>query len=117
MIKSVVVPRIVNQETFERLQPVLRELGFRDGDGWEDQRSSGAPLVASSGCIELVVGQPTADADLICEVSDVDAAFELLRHRGFASATPERTHWGSRMFVADVPGVFRIAFFSYEKAA
>jgi len=112
MVKSVVVPRILDQRTLEKAKSFFRELGFTVGEGWSDDRSTGLPFLAPQGCIELVVGQPTVNADLICEVYSVSTAFAVAQQHGVAVAGPEATHWGAEMFVAEIAGAFRVAFFS-----
>lgn len=106
------MPRIVDQCTLDKAKSFLRELGFTVGEGWSDDRSTGLPFLVPQGCIELVVGQPTVNADLICEVDSISAAFAVAQQHGVGMAQPEATHWGAEMFVAEIDGAFRVAFFS-----
>src|SRR6185437_9228215 len=112
MVKSVVVPRILDQRTLQKAESFFRELGFTVGEGWSDDRSTGLAFLAPQGCIEMVVGQPTVNADLICEVHSVSAAFAVAQQHGVTVAKPEATHWGAEMFVAKINGAFSVAFFS-----
>lgn len=112
MMKSIVVPRILDQPTLEKAENFFRDLGFTIGEGWSDDHSKGLAFLAPQGCIELVVGEPTVNADLICEVHSVSAAFAVAEQHGVAVAKPEATHWGAEMFVASINGAFRVAFYS-----
>ncbi|HWR15913.1 MAG TPA: hypothetical protein VN577_13885 [Terriglobales bacterium] len=118
MIRSVVVPRIVAQHNeLDRVRAVLLELGFTDGDGWNDHRSRGVPLIAGDGVLEFYHGQPPAPADVIVEVEDVQRTVEIVRrHRMKVLSEVKRTHWGADLFVCDIGGC-HIAFFSWAEQA
>jgi hypothetical protein len=118
VIRSVVVPRLVaRKEELDRIHAVLRELGFQDGEGWDDERSRGVPLLAPLGALEFYHGQPPAPADVIVEVADVQHALEVVRrHEMKVLCEVFRTHWNSDMFVAGVGGC-HIAFFAPAEAA
>jgi hypothetical protein len=114
MIKSVVVPWMVaSNAELRQLQSLLRDLGFKDGEGWNDRRSSGTPHLAPLGAIEVIHGTPPATADLIIEVEDVEALHQRLMTIGVEIACgPYDSHWNSRVCVAAI-GVKRVAFFNF----
>jgi hypothetical protein len=114
MIKSVVVPWMVGSDAeVTRLHSVFRELGFQDGEGWNDGRSTGAPHLAPLGAIEVIHGTPPAIADLIIEVEDVDHIHDRLQGIGIEIACgPYESHWNSRVCVATI-GSKRVAFFTF----
>jgi hypothetical protein len=116
LIRSVVVPRLVaRKEELDRIQAVLSELGFKLGDGWDDDRSRGLPLLAPLGALEFYHGQSPAPADVIIEVEDVQRALDVVtRHNVNVLCDISRTHWNSDLFVATVGGC-RLAFFSWAE--
>ena len=116
MIKSVVLPKFVpREEELEQARAFLTELGFELGDGWNDERSRGVPLLAPLGALEFYHGQPPAPADVIVEVADVDVAQRTAERHGIRILSDiSRTHWGSDLFVVDVSGC-HIAFFAWAE--
>jgi hypothetical protein len=117
VIKSVVLPKLVpRQEELDHVRAFLTELGFRVGEGWDDERSRGVPLLAPVGALEFYHGQPPAPADVIVEVADVDLARQTAERHGIRVLSDVcRTHWGSDLFVANVSGC-HIAFFAWAEA-
>lgn len=118
MIRSVVVPRLVpRREELDSIQTVLSELGFKLGDGWDDERSRGLPLLAPLGALEFYHGQAPAPADVIIEVENVQRALDVVKQHGVNILSDiSRTHWDSDLFVAVVGGC-RIAFFSWAESS
>lgn len=117
MIKSVVLPKLVpQQQELEHIRAFLTDMGFKLGEGWDDERSRGVPMLAPLGALEFYHGQPPAPADVIVEVADVHRALKMAERHGIrVLAEIRRTHWGSDLFVADVSGC-HIAFFSWAEA-
>jgi hypothetical protein len=115
MIRAVVIPHLVEDTAdFSRLQAALHELGFSPGEGWNDQRGTGAPFLAAQGAIELFQGQAPIEADLLVEVEDVNRALEIARkHQLECSAELDQTHWRSTYFVVAV-GERKVAFFQFN---
>lgn len=115
MIKSVVVPTFVGQDqSFDELRAVFTELGFRHGEGWDDDLSRGAPFLAPLGGLEVIQGEPPARADILVEVLDLDRVRSVVEKHGLTIAdAPHDTHWNSRLFVVELPNGFRVAFFEY----
>ena len=113
-IKSVVVPCLIGDEDeFQRLQELLSEIGFEDGDGWDDEHSRGTPFLTPLGALELVHGRPPADAALLVEVDDLDRVLQIVQRHGIPlRRDPQQTHWKSRLFVAEI-GKLPVAFFTY----
>jgi hypothetical protein len=118
VIKSLVVPRFVAREDeVEKVKACLLELGFRSGEGWNDERSRGEPLLAPVGALEFFHGQPPAAADVIVEVEDVQRALDIITRHGMKVLCPvARTHWGADLFVAAI-GYCHIAFFRWAEEA
>ena len=117
MIKSVVLPKLVpRKEDLDRVHGFLTELGFELGEGWDDERSRGVPMLAPVGALEFYHGQPPAPADVIVEVADVQRTLNIAMSHGVRILSEIcRTHWGSDLFVADVGGC-HIAFFAWAEA-
>jgi hypothetical protein len=116
MVKSVVVPWMVaSEQEGAELSRIFSALGFKDGDGWCDSNSAGAPHLAPLGAIEVIHGTPPAPADLIVEVHDLAGAVASLKRLGAEIACePYDSHWGSRVCVAQI-GTKRVAFFQFVK--
>ena len=111
-----VVPWIVaSPEEGAALSRIFNGLGFKDGEGWTDRRSAGAPYLAPLGAIEIIHGTPPAAADLIVGVEDLQITHARLRELGVEiNNDPYDSHWGSRICVAQV-GAMRIAFFEFAQ--
>jgi hypothetical protein len=114
MVKSVVVPWMVTSPNeAAELNRILNGLGFRNGEGWADASSAGAPHLAPLGAIEIIHGTPPAPADLIVEVQDLARTFTSLKSLGAEIACePYDSHWGSRVCIASI-GMKRVAFFQF----
>ena len=101
---------------------------YRDALGWQLLASwggNGEPRGASlgSGAMTIVLAEPHAASDnskthgvdgtrptLHLRVEDIDARYQQLSRSGAALFPPERTHWGTRWFVARDPDGNLIAF-------
>lgn len=117
MIRSVVVPRMVaSGEELNRVKALMKELGFREGEGWSDQWGRGVPMLTGLGVLEFYHGQPPAAAEVIVEVDDVPRTLELVKkHRMKVLADVSRTRWGADLFVAEIGGC-HVAFFAWAEA-
>ncbi len=132
MIKGLTFIRpVANAAEFDELVSFFSTLGFEPGRGWDEpSRQSGAaskgrPFLAPLGNLELIDGAPpTLNADLLIEVTALDAvhqvASEWLNKRAGTNGTTnpigavEDTHWKSRLFtVQPVPG-FSVAFWEWQ---
>ncbi len=142
MIRSIIFPRVLGK-SLEDLQPALelfRALGFLAGNEWHEGGSHGVEMVAPSGGIEFIAAPDAPGVDAMVEVSDADAAYEIVKKlspalspkdgdkgrapggdKGGAPAHGVRirkeiadTPYGARLFEVEVSGL-RIGFLTYAK--
>jgi len=81
MIRSIVFPRVVGK-SLEDLQPALelfRALGFAPGNEWHEGGNHGIEMLVPSGGIEFVAAPDAPGVDAMVEVSDADAAYEIVK--------------------------------------
>ncbi len=83
-------------------------LGFAAGSGWDEDGSRGASFLAPLGNVEFVHGQMPSVADVLVEVTQLDAVREAAAAWFSAHAvertaifTVTETHWKSRMFTVE----------------
>jgi len=109
MIKGISFLRPVGTPaTYERLTSFFSALGFTPGNGWDEEQSKGASFLAPVGNLEIVEGDMTSLADVMVEVTQLDAVREaaLAWFRANNEEPAGRvtdvtvTHWKSRMFIA-----------------
>ena len=95
---------------FDRLASFLSALGFAAGKGWEEENSRGAAFLAPLGNLEIVDGQFPSVADVLVEVTNLDAVYQAaeswLRAQGGEDALAHlkpitETHWKSRIFTVE----------------
>jgi 6,7-dimethyl-8-ribityllumazine synthase len=108
---------------FDRLSSFFSALGFELGKGWEEETSRGASFLAPLGNLELVDGRFPSTADVLVEVTGLDAVHQaalawLSAHCGEGAverlSSITETHWKSRMFtVAPEPG-FVFSFWAWS---
>jgi len=127
MIKGISFLRPVgSQAVYDRLTGFFRALGFASGKGWQEESSQGAAFLAPLGNIEFVLGQMPSTADVLVEVTSLDAAHEAaeawLRAQdpkaGEAAATARlspiaETHWKSRLFTVEPEPGFAFSFWAW----
>jgi 6,7-dimethyl-8-ribityllumazine synthase len=134
MIRSIIFPRVLGR-SLDDLQPALdlfRALGFSPGNEWHEGGSHGMEMLAPSGGIEFIAAADAPSVDAMIEVSDVDAAYEIVKKfsptlppkdgdRGGAPAHGIKirkeigdTPYGARLFEVEVSGL-RIGFLTYAK--
>ncbi len=116
MIKGISFLRHAGTEAaYERLASMFGALGFSPGNGWEEEESRGASFLAPLGNLEIVAGAMPSTADVMVEVTQLDAVRESLiawfRGHGEEPAGKvgeiKETHWKSRMMtVESVSGQF-----------
>ncbi len=115
MIRNLIVPRVLGK-TREDLQPAIelfRALGATPGRECDDGSAQGYQLEAPRGTIEFLASASAPLSDLAVEVSDADAAWEIVRKhdvkvlREIADA-PD----GSRFFAVEVSGM-KVTFLTY----
>jgi 6,7-dimethyl-8-ribityllumazine synthase len=142
MIKGISFLRSAGSaEAFERLSSFFSALGFASGKGWEESPgtptfshpsdkdpspgtprfSRGGSFLAPLGNLEFVDGQFPSTADVLVEVTSLDAVRQAaegwLRAQGEAevarlSAVTE-THWKSRMFTVEPVTGFAFSFWAW----
>jgi 6,7-dimethyl-8-ribityllumazine synthase len=107
---------------FDRLSSFFSALGFELGKGWKEESSRGASYLAPLGNLEFVEGQFPSTADVLVEVTALDAvhqaALTWLHAQGVEDAAERvssitESHWKSRIFtVAPEPG-FAFSFWAW----
>ncbi len=106
---------------YDRLSSFFSALGFGLGKGWDEETSRGASFLAPLGNLEFVDGRFPSTADVLVEVTGLDAvhqaALAWLSAQGAEAAervsSISETHWKSRMFtVAPEPG-FAFSFWEW----
>jgi 6,7-dimethyl-8-ribityllumazine synthase len=115
MIRNLIVPRVLGK-TQEDLQPAIelfRALGAMPGHECDDGSTQGYQLEAPRGTIEFLASASAPLSDLAVEVSDADAAWEIVRKRGVKvlreiADAPD----GSRLFAVEVSGM-KVTFLTY----
>lgn len=110
MIKGISFLRRAGTEAeFERLASFFSALGFTPGKGWDEPQSKGAAFLAPLGNLEFVAGPEAQAADVMVEVTQIDAVHEAasawVRSQGedpSGNVTEvTETHWKSRLFTVE----------------
>ena len=115
MIKTIFFVRLARtSEEFSALQRFFSELGLEGPESWEGHGQKGSLFRTPQAAIEVGMGTGFPDSDLVCEVADAGAAYELVKARGFeiAEELGDRSFGGRSFTVEPVPG-HRVAVFSY----
>jgi 6,7-dimethyl-8-ribityllumazine synthase len=99
---------------YERLASFFSALGFAPGKGWQEATNRGASFLAPLGNLEFVDGQFPPVANVMVEVTALDAVYQAAEswlrtqnaNAAAAGLTPiTETHWKSRIFTVEpVPG-------------
>jgi len=132
MVRSIIFPRVLGR-SLDELQPALelfRALGFAPGNEWHEGGNHGIEMLAPSGGVELIAAPDAPSVDAMVEVSDADAAYEivkklspiLLAKSGDGHGAPglkitkeiADTAYGARLFEVEVSGL-RLGFLTYAK--
>ena len=107
---------------YERLASFFSALGFASGKGWEESNSRGAAFLAPLGNLEFVDGQFPSTADVLVEVTALDAVHQAARSwlqgEGGAEAVAHlsaiaETHWKSRIFTVEPVSGFSFSFWAW----
>ncbi|MGA7245889.1 MAG: 6,7-dimethyl-8-ribityllumazine synthase [Terracidiphilus sp.] len=127
MIKGISILRpAVNADVFGRLTGFFEAMGFAKGVGWNEAASAGASFLAPLGNLEFVRGQFPPVADLMVEVTSLDAAHQAaerwLRASGGEAAVARLpqitdTHWKSRIFTIEPEPGFAFTFWAWTDPA
>jgi 6,7-dimethyl-8-ribityllumazine synthase len=124
MVKGISFLRSVpDAAAFERLSGFFAALGFAPGKGWEENGSRGASFLAPLGNLELVLGKMPSTAEILIEVTSLDAAHQAaegwLRAQGGDAAVSrlsaiEETGWKSRLFTIEPEPGFALSFWAWS---
>jgi 6,7-dimethyl-8-ribityllumazine synthase len=107
---------------FERLASFFSALGFASGKGWNEETSRGAAFLAPLGNLEFVDGEFPSTADVLVEVTALDAMHQAaqswLRAQGGEAAVERlssitETHWKSRIFTVEPEPGFEFSFWAW----
>ena len=108
---------------YDRLASFFSALGFAPGKGWNEENSRGAAFLAPLGNLEIVDGQFPSTADVLVEVTALDAVYQSveswLRAQGSETAVArlkpiEKTHWKSRIFTVEPEPGFLFSFWAWN---
>ena len=111
-----------NAAVYDRLASFFSALGFASGAGWKEEKSRGAAFLAPLGNLEIVDGQFPSVADVIVEVTNLDAVYQAaeswLRAQGGEAAVVRlspitETHWKSRIFTVEPEPGFPFSFWAW----
>jgi 6,7-dimethyl-8-ribityllumazine synthase len=136
MIKGIsFLRRAGDSASYERLGSFFAALGFAPGAGWNEAgrhpndlssgtpSSRGAAFLAPLGNLEIVDGEFPSTADVLVEVTALDAVHQAagnwLRLEGGDEAAARlspiaETHWKSRIFTAEPEAGFKISFWAWS---
>jgi len=107
---------------YERLASFFSALGFAPGKGWNEQESRGAAFLAPLGNMEFVDGKFPSTADVLVEVTALDAVHQAaatwLRAQGGDEAVKllspiTETHWKSNIFTVEPVAGFAFSFWAW----
>ena len=107
---------------YERLASFFSALGFASGKGWTEEQSRGAAFLAPLGNLEFVDGQFPSTADVLVEVTALDAVHQAaaswLRAQDGEEAVARlsaiaETHWKSRLFTVEPEPGFVFSFWAW----
>ncbi len=99
-----------SSEAYETLGGFFAALGFASGKGWNEEGSRGASFLAPLGNLEFVDGRFPSTADILVEVTALDAVHQAaaawLRTQGGDEALSRLsaitdTHWRSQIFTVE----------------
>ena len=122
MIKGItsIVP-VASPEMFDKLESLLRGLGFEDGRGWKDEGGRGSAFLAPVGNLELVAGRSPAVPRLLIEATQLDEVHAAVKAWMPGSGLPEAmlgdveaTHWNSRLFRVQLEPGFELGFWESD---
>ncbi len=107
---------------YDRLASFFSALGFASGKGWAEESSRGAAFLAPLGNLEFVDGKFPSTADVLVEVTALDAVYQTaevwLRSNGGDSAVVRlspitATHWKSQIFTVEPEPGFGFTFWAW----
>jgi len=123
MVKGICFLRpVATAAAYEKLSGFFSALGFAPGKGWEEEASRGNSFLAPLGNLEFVLGSMPSTADVLLEVTSLDAAHQAaetwLRAQGGEAALSRlsaiaETGWNSRLFTVEPEPGFPFSFWSW----
>jgi 6,7-dimethyl-8-ribityllumazine synthase len=123
MIKGISYLRSAgSRAAYDRLASFFSALGFEPGAGWNEADSRGAAFLAPLGNLEFVDGQFPPTADVLVEVTALDAVHQAaaswLRAQGGDEAVSRlseitESHWKSRIFTVEPEPGFQFSFWAW----
>ncbi len=126
MIKGISFLRSAgSRAVYDRLASFFSALGFESGKGWNEPDSRGASFLAPLGNLEFVDGQFPSTADVLVEVTALDAVHQAaaawLRAQGGDEAVARlsaitETHWKSRIFTVEPEPGFRLQLLGLDRS-
>jgi 6,7-dimethyl-8-ribityllumazine synthase len=111
-----------SQAVYDRLSSFFSALGFAPGAGWKEEKSKGASFLAPLGNLEFVDGQFPSTADVLVEVTALDAVYQAaaawFRAEGVDPAerlSPiAETYWKSSLFTVEPEPGFAFSFWAWS---
>jgi 6,7-dimethyl-8-ribityllumazine synthase len=109
-------------QAYERLTSFFAALGFAPGKGWKEEESRGAAFLAPLGNLEFVDGHFPSTADVLVEVTALDAVHQAAEtwlrsldgDAGFARLSEiTQTHWKSSIFTVEPEPGFAFSFWAW----
>jgi 6,7-dimethyl-8-ribityllumazine synthase len=107
---------------YERLSSFFAGLGFTPGKGWTEEASRGASFLAPLGNLEFVDGKLPSTADILVEVTSLDAVHQAAE-RWFRTTGGDQaakllspiaeTHWKSRLFTVEPEPGFAFSLWAW----
>jgi 6,7-dimethyl-8-ribityllumazine synthase len=123
MIKGISFLRSAgSSEAYQKLAGFFAALGFASGKGWNEEGGRGASFLAPLGNLEFVDGQFPSVADILVEVTALDAVHQAaatwLRAQGGEEALARlsaisATHWKSQIFTVEPEAGFSFSFWAW----
>jgi 6,7-dimethyl-8-ribityllumazine synthase len=107
---------------YDQLASFFAALGFAAGAGWNEEKSKGAAFLAPLGNLEFVDGEFPSTADVLVEVTALDAVHQAaavwLKGNGGESAVVRlspitATHWKSQIFTVEPVAGFAFSFWAW----
>jgi 6,7-dimethyl-8-ribityllumazine synthase len=108
---------------YDRLGSFFSALGFASGAGWNEGSSRGAAFLAPLGNLEIVDAEFHSTADVLVEVTALDAVHQAaqawVRADGGEEAEARlslisETHWKSRIFTVEPEPGFAFSFWAWS---
>ena len=123
MIKGISILRPAGSTSaYERLSGFFQAMGFARGSGWKNEIGAGASFLAPLGNLEFVDGRFPSVADVMVEVTSLDAAHQAaqtwLRANGGEAALSRlseiaETDWKARHFTVEPEPGFTFSFWAW----